>query len=74
MAAARPVQCAALGQAPAAERRQVVNRTDDGLNVVFLQQRQPEASEGGGQEGQARRSVNTGWGNNFVRIDMKVGL
>jgi hypothetical protein len=50
----------------------VTNRTEDGLNVVFLKRRQQGTDAGGGEGGPAGpRSVNTGWGNNFVRIDMK---
>lgn len=50
----------------------VENRTDDGLNVVFLRRRQQGQGTSGDQGPAAQRSVNTGWGNNFVRIDMKV--
>ena len=49
-----------------------VSRTDDGLNVVFLKRWQQAESSAGGDQGPSPRSVNTGWGNNFVRIDMKV--
>jgi hypothetical protein len=67
-----PARQAAATAAPAAPPAAIYHRTADGLNVVYLnrqaQQEQPEAGGGRGRT----ESVNTGWGNNFVRIDMKV--
>lgn len=71
---------AAAGAAAAASRPATFHRTADGLNVVFLNREQPSAgadavggkaaSRGGkGKTG----SVNSGWGNNFVKMDLKVG-
>lgn len=62
---------AAAGAAPAA----TFHRTAEGLNVVYLNRQQPEQerqpSGKGGSKAKAD-SVNSGWGNNFVRIDLKV--
>jgi hypothetical protein len=67
-----PDRKAAATAAPAAPPAAIYHRTADGLNVVYLnrqaQQEQPTAGAGRGRT----ESVNTGWGNNFVRIDMKV--
>lgn len=53
----------------------VTQRTDDGINVVY-KKRQQESATGGEPSGKKARSsaVNSGWGNNFVRIDLKVSL
>ena len=62
----------AAGAAPAA----TFHRTAEGLNVVHLnrqQQRGVDAHAGGRGGAKAKAdSVNSGWGNNFVRIDLKV--
>lgn len=49
------------------------HRTDDGLNVVYRKRTRTEDAGGAGPASKARATVNSGWGNNFVRIDMKVG-
>lgn len=47
------------------------HKTDEGLNVIFnRRKRSVEGDEAGPSS--KRASVNTGWGNNFVRIDLKV--
>lgn len=62
----------AAGAVPAA----TFHRTAEGLNVVHLnrqQQRGVDAHAGGRGGTKAKAdSVNSGWGNNFVRIDLKV--
>ena len=55
------------------------HRTADGLNVVRLnRQTHSNAAEAAGGSGSGKAkgrtdNVNSGWGNNFVRIDLKVG-
>jgi hypothetical protein len=49
------------------------HRTEDGVNVVYRKRTRTDDPEEGGPASKARASVNSGWGNNFVRIDMKVG-
>jgi hypothetical protein len=45
---------------------------DDGMNVVYSKRKRSEDDQTTGQPSKARATVNSGWGNNFVRIDMKV--
>lgn len=53
----------------------MINRTADGLNVVYLKKASEAAEQDAAGGGAAsHKSVNKGWGNNFVRIDMKVRL
>ena len=75
--AARPgARLAPAAAAAAAPPAATYHRTADGLNVVYLnrhaQQTQQEVG-GGARGGKAKENVNSGWGNNFVKIDMKVG-
>lgn len=75
LAAARAAASAA--SAPAA----TFHRTADGLNVVFLnrqaqQQQQQQTGDTGGSRVKGKsqtEGVNSGWGNNFVKMDLKVG-
>ena len=47
-----------------------IHTREDGLSVIFnKRKRSVEETEGAGS---SKRSVNTGWGNNFVRNDIKV--
>ncbi len=57
----------------AAQQPATFHRTADGLNVIFLN-RQPAAAaaSAAGSKGKAE-GVNSGWGNNFVKMDLKVG-
>ena len=56
----------------------MLSRTDEGLNILRV--KRPTASELRKEGGDGSRAVgggkkggpNTGWGNNFVRYDMKV--
>ncbi|KAI3428841.1 hypothetical protein D9Q98_007658 [Chlorella vulgaris] len=51
------------------------HRTAEGLNVVYLNRRtQSDGQAAGGGKAKSRSgSVNTGWGTNFVRMDLKHG-
>lgn len=73
--AAAVAAAAAAAVAPAtAAAAATFHRTSEGLNVVYLnRQQQPDSHAGGRGGGKAKAdSVNSGWGNNFVRIDLKV--
>ena len=69
----------AAGGAAASGRGQgmATLRTQDGLNVVYNKRKRAADDEptgaAGGKASKAKASVNSGWGNNFVRIDLKVG-
>lgn len=52
----------------------VLHRTDDGLNVVYKRQKTSQDNTSISKENKQQQSVNTGWGNNFVRINLKVGV
>lgn len=73
---------AAVASAPAAAAKPATfHRTADGLNVIFLNRQQPAAAAAAAGSKAAGRSgkggadgVNSGWGNNFVKMDLKVGV
>jgi hypothetical protein len=46
---------------------------DDGMNVVYSKRKRSGDDATAGPASKTRATVNSGWGNNFVRIDMKVG-
>jgi hypothetical protein len=50
------------------------HRNDDGMNVVYSKRKRSGDDQTTGPATKSRAAVNSGWGNNFVRIDMKVGL
>jgi len=49
------------------------HRNDDGMNVVISKRKRSGDDETTAPTTKIRATVNSGWGNNFVRIDMKVG-
>jgi hypothetical protein len=49
------------------------HRNDDGMNVIFSKRKRSGDDETTAPATKTRATVNSGWGNNFVRIDMKVG-
>ena len=59
------------GTEPAAAAPATFCRTADGLNVVYMKRDAASAADSEAQRKQ-QRTVNSGWGNNFVRIDLKV--
>jgi hypothetical protein len=66
-----PAACRPATAVPAA----TFHRTAEGLNVVYLSRRTQSDGQaaGGGKAKSTSGSVNTGWGTNFVRMDLKVG-
>lgn len=48
------------------------HRTEDGMNVIFNKRKRSGDDETAAPASKTRAAVNSGWGNNFVRIDMKV--
>lgn len=76
----RPAVAAPMRSAPAAAAvpTATFHRTADGLNVVYLnrqaqhKKQQEEDEAAGVGKGRFKADVNSGWGNNFVRIDLKV--
>ncbi|KAL4428000.1 hypothetical protein ABPG75_002089 [Micractinium tetrahymenae] len=80
-AAGQASGAAAAAATAAAPPTATFHRTADGLNVIFLNRQQPAAAaadvaggKGAGRPSKGKaESVNGGWGNNFVKMDLKKG-
>eukprot|EP00887_Chlorella_sp_A99_P001903 scaffold18.g1903.t1 len=74
--APRAAEAACASAAPEAPKA-AFHKREDGLNVAYVRRGAAAPAEAGGRAGASKAAskaaVNTGWGNNFVRIDLKKG-